>query len=294
MTAPASDMSRLGLGTVQFGLPYGISNAGGQVTQDEARAILALAHDAGIDLLDTAAAYGTAEATLGQLLAPGHTFRIVTKTLRLANGLDAVVDRAHRSVRLLGTKPLDTLMVHSAEDLAGAAGDALWRALERLRDDGLFGRVGISAYAADDPCALARRFRPEAMQVPLSLLDQRLVADGALGTLQALGVEVHVRSLFLQGLLFLAPAALPPRLAHAAPRLTAIRSAIADAGTTPLAAALRFVLDRPEVDHAVVGVTSRAELAGILTAATTTVAGLDMAALALDDPIALTPSLWST
>ena len=72
-------------------------------------------------------------------------------------------------------------------------GPALWERLLQLRDTGLFDKVGISAYASDDPVGLARRFRPDLIQAPASLLDQRLLVDGSLAAVREMGVEVHLR-----------------------------------------------------------------------------------------------------
>jgi aryl-alcohol dehydrogenase-like predicted oxidoreductase len=286
----AANSSRLGLGTVQFGQAYGISNTRGRVSPAEVAGILAAAASAGIRTLDTAAGYGEAEAVLGALADAARPFRLVTKTVGLKDGLDRVIARARRSVEVLRRHPVDLLLVHAAGDLAGASGDALWRRLLDLRDEGLFRGIGISAYVADDPLALARRFRPAAMQVPLSLLDQRLAQNGALAAIRTLGVEIHVRSVFLQGLLFLDRP--PPKLAHAAPNLAAMKRRIADAGSTPLAAALAFALGRPEVDVAIVGVTALEELKEILAAAALPTPVLDWSACALDDEVVLTPSRW--
>ena len=85
----------------------------------------------------------------------------------------------------------------------GPSGTTLWRALQALKSEGIIGGIGISAYVADDPVVLAEHFRPDAMQLPFSLLDQRLLQDGSLERLKQLGVEIHARSLFLQGLLFM-------------------------------------------------------------------------------------------
>lgn len=273
-------MAELGLGTVQFGLPYGVSNTAGQVSRDEAAAILALAAKGGIRTLDTAANYGNAEDILAQLdTAP---FRIVTKTI--SGDVDAVAARARQSAAKLKA---DTLLVHAARDLENPA---LWPALQRLKAEGVFAHIGISAYVADNPVALAARFRPDVMQIPFSLLDQRLLRDGSLARLKDLGVEIHARSLFLQGMLFLQTP--PPKLQHIAPRLAQIRQAITDAGTTALTAALGFVLAQPQIDVGLVGVTASAELAQILAAATAPLPALDWAGLAMQDEIALTPSLW--
>jgi aryl-alcohol dehydrogenase-like predicted oxidoreductase len=273
---------KLGLGTVQFGQAYGVSNKRGQVPASEAAAILACAAVAGINVLDTAANYGEAENVLSTLnTAP---FRIVTKTISAKSGVEAVVQRARHSAAILKA---DTLLVHAASELENAT---LWPALQALKTEGIFRQIGISVYVADDPARLANRYRPDAMQLPFSLLDQRLLQDGTLTRLHDLGVEVHARSLFLQGLLFLET--LPPKLAHAAPGLAQIKAAIAAAGTTPLSAALGFVRSRPEIAVGLVGVTSCDELNEILAALAHPLPALDWPALALHDETVLTPSRW--
>lgn len=266
---------------MQFGQAYGVSNTAGQVPRDAAAAILARATQAGIRTLDTAANYGEAEDVLATLdTAP---FRIITKTISVQNGVDAVVARARQSA---ARHNADTLLVHTCADLQDSA---LWPALQQLKAEGVFKHIGISAYTADDPARLAQRFKPDVVQLPFSLLDQRLLRDGTLARLHDQGVEIHARSLFLQGLLFMDH--LPPKLAHADQRLSAIKRAIAAQGSTPLEAALTFVLRRPEIAIALVGVTSITELNDILTAAQQTPT-LDWNALALDDEIVLTPSHW--
>lgn len=277
---------RLGLGTVQFGQAYGISNRRGQVPLEDVRVILARAARAGIGVLDTAANYGEAEQIVSAM--DTGAFRMVSKTVSVKQGVEAVVARARQSARTLGR--LDLLLVHAATDLAGPEGEDLWRALQDLKAEGVTRSVGISAYVAEDPARLAERFRPDAMQVPFSLLDQRLLRDGSLARLKKLGVEVHARSLFLQGLLFMG--ALPEGLKHAAPDLEAVRARLAAAGISPLAAALGFVMAQPEVDVAVVGVAALKQLNEILTAVSTPMPELDWAACALDDARVLTPSQW--
>jgi aryl-alcohol dehydrogenase-like predicted oxidoreductase len=279
-------VAKLGLGTVQFGQAYGVSNTHGQVSPDEAAAILTRAARGGIDVLDTAANYGQAESVLATL--DTRSFRIVTKTVSVRGGVEAVVARARASKTTL--PQAGTLLVHAAADLDDPA---LWPALRRLKEEGIFARIGISAYVADNPARLAERFQPDVMQLPFSLLDQRLLRDGTLARLAALGVEVHARSLFLQGLLLMAPDVLPDNLKDAAPHLTALHVRLAAAGTTPLAAALGFALTRPEIAVALVGVTALEELDDILAAAARPLPALDWQACALKDERILTPSLWN-
>jgi aryl-alcohol dehydrogenase-like predicted oxidoreductase len=288
----AAYMSRVGLGTVQFGIDYGISNAAGKVSASEVAAILAAADEAGIIVLDTAASYGAAEEVLGRALFPGHHFNIVTKTLPLRHGFEEVEIRARRSLHLLGQRPADAILVHAAQDLAGPDGPRLWGLLQRLREEGLYRRIGISAYFDDNPLELGRRYRPDLMQIPFSILDQRLKKNGELQSLKELGIELHVRSIFLQGLLLMDPRQLPPKLTHAALALATTQARIRQAGLTTLEAALGFVLAQDHVDIAVVGVTSRNELAEIVAASAADLPEFDWNACAIDDPITLTPSRW--
>jgi D-threo-aldose 1-dehydrogenase len=283
---------RIGLGTVQFGIDYGVSNTAGQVSATEVSAILATADAAGIRVLDTAANYGSAEQVLGRAMPGRHHFDIVTKTLPLSEGIEQIEARARRSLEYLGSKSAEAILVHAARDLMSPDGPRLWALLRRLRDEGLFKRIGISAYFADGPVELARRYRPDIMQVPFSILDQRLKQHGELASLKELGIEIHARSIFLQGLLLMDPGKLPANLTHAAPALAATRTLIREAGVTPIAAALGFVLAEEAVDIAIVGVTSRNELAEIVAASAQQLAEFDWAACAIDNPLILTPSLW--
>jgi aryl-alcohol dehydrogenase-like predicted oxidoreductase len=277
---------KLGLGTVQFGQAYGVSNARGQVARAEAAVILARAAQAGVTVLDTAANYGEAETVLASL--DTRPFRIVTKTISAAGGVEVVVARARDSKAALPRA--DTLLVHAAADLGDPA---LWPALQKLKADGVFAKIGLSVYVADDPAALAARFRPDVMQLPFSLLDQRLLKDGTLARLRALGVEIHARSLFLQGLLLMQPERVPRHLMAATPHLIALRGRLDRAGVPPLAAALGFVQSRPEIAVALVGVTGRDEFDEIFAAAAQPLPDLDWDACALADERILTPSLWN-
>lgn len=283
---------RLAIGTVQFGLAYGISNDRGKVPADVADQILRDAAAAGIDTADTAAAYGDAESVLVTLLSDLPAFRVVTKTRSVAGGVAAVVERAMVSAQRFG--PSATLLVHSAADLRTAEGPALWRALLQLREEGRFAKIGISAYASDNPVRLAREFRPDILQLPVSVLDQRLVREGALETLKSLGVEIHVRSAFMQGAIFLDPAALPPALSHARASLTGFRAQLSRHELLPLQAALGYALSIPEIDRVVVGVTSADELAEIVSAANAKSQHIPWRDFAIDDDILLDPRKWQT
>jgi aryl-alcohol dehydrogenase-like predicted oxidoreductase len=158
----------------------------------------------------------------------------------------------------------------------------------------LFARIGIAVHASDDPCGVARRFKPDLVQAPASLLDQRLLADGSLARIAGMGIEVQLRSVFLNGLLFLPPDRVPATLKGAAGRLSRVRRMIAEGRSDPLQAALGFALSRPEATAVLVSPTTAAELSAIIAAAASPPPDLDWDEMALDDPIALdSGSSWA-
>tara|TARA_R110000787_G_scaffold63679_3_gene143363 strand:- start:99246 stop:100172 length:927 start_codon:yes stop_codon:yes gene_type:complete len=288
---------KLGLGTVQFGRDYGVSNATGQVADAEVRAILARAQAAGIAVLDTAAGYGAAETVLGRTATDWPDQSIVTKTCVLRDmgaGMDparAVQETFAGSLKRLGRPSVYALMAHLADELLSSDGDAMWAAMASIKAGGGAQKIGASCYTPDEAQALLDRYPIEILQLPMNIFDQRMVASGMLDACYAKGVEVHVRSAFLQGLILMDPDALPDGFASAQASLRALRRAANEAGVSPLALALRFVLNQPAVARVIVGVTSVRELNEILAAADTECA-VDFAALAVDQISLITPSMW--
>ena len=140
---------------------------------------------------------------------------------------------------------------------------------------------------------LARRFKPDLIQLPCSLLDQRPSRDGTLRALADLGVESTCAQCSCRGCCSSTATQSPATLGDAGPRLSRIRRALAEAGADPLQAALAYAQTRPEASAVILGVTSAAELRAILAAASAPVPDLDWASLALDHPLALDPRRWT-
>jgi hypothetical protein len=278
--------ARLGLGTAQFGFAYGITNRAGQVAPAAVARILSHARAAGLDVLDTAAGYGEAEAVLGAVHAAAQGFRIVTKISGPPVGF---AEAARASAARLGAVP-DAILLHDATILARPEGREAARALMALREQGLARRVGVSVYAPEVLATALALFVPDLVQLPFNVLDRRFERTGWLERLRGLGVEVHARSLFLQGALLASET--PPRLGFAAARLAAARAMAGAAGMTPLEASLAVGLAAP-LDRLIIGVTDEAELAPILAAANRPLSpppGIE--ALATDDLALIDPSRW--
>lgn len=287
-----SPLSKLGLGSAQFGLDQ-TTLVRGRAPKAEARDILDIAARAQLPVLDVDGHSGVAEAALGEVLPRPTPFRISISTVRPDRGPDYVEAEARATLRRLGVEQADAILVPCAADLFGPHGMALWNRLKAMKDAGLTRKIGVSVFASDDPLGVARRFRPDIVQAPASLLDQRLLIDGTLAALAGLGIEVHLRSIFLNGLLFLPPDRAPTHLKAAASRISRARRLIAEGRSDPLQAALGFALSRVEAATVLVGVTSAAELSAVIAAASSPPPDLDWDEMAIDDPVALDPRAWA-
>lgn len=280
---------RLGVGTVQFGLDYGVSNTTGKTPPQEAGAILDAARGLGIDVLDTASAYGDSELVLGKFLSPGHGFRLVTKTGSLEDGVREVF---LRSLERTGQDRVYGLLAHHASDLLGPEGDGLYAEMRFLAAEGLVQKIGASVYEAGQIEALTSRFDLDLIQVPVSVLDQRLVKSGHLKRLRRAGIEVHARSVFLQGLLFMDPKRLPAYFAPLEPRLAGYREILDRLGLTPAQGAFAFVRGVPEIDVVLVGVNTAAQLEADARDFGMDFPEMDFTSLAVDDPRFVNPANW--
>jgi aryl-alcohol dehydrogenase-like predicted oxidoreductase len=288
-----SRVSRLALGTVQLGLPYGIANQTGQVSGHEAKIMLQFAADSGIDTLDTAIAYGDSETRLGEVGTQG--FKLVTKLPALPDVCADVSMWIQRqlsaSLSRLGVRAVYGLLLHRPEQLLGRNGAALYQALQALKDTGQVKKVGVSIYSPSELEALVPKYRFDIVQAPFNLIDQRIYTTGWLQRLQDAGIEVHTRSTFLQGLLLLPQAEIPDKFARWNDLWgTWLRWLIAH-DVSAVQACLAFPLSFPQIDRVIVGTDSQSQLAQIVNAASKQPLG-DRPDLQCEDEDLINPARW--
>lgn len=254
----------LALGTVQFGLPYGIAGRGARVPEDEVRAILRRAFELGIRVLDTAAAYGDIEGRLCRLTT-GLSFSIVTKLPPVpaevppSNISGWAAKAVCTAAQGLGSA-FAGLLFHRAEDLLGDRGPVLWNACAELaKDHGV--PLGVSCY---DPGILDRlrsRYPIELAQLPANAFDQRLR-----GRPRDRFMQIHLRSVFLQGLLLMPVEAASAQVPAAAASLALWHDWCVNREMQPLTAALGIAKGMTSASHCVVGVDDLRQLEAIASA----------------------------
>jgi len=262
-------LNRLAIGTAQFGLSYGIANQVGKVSQTEAKEILKLASNSGIKILDTAIAYGDSEKSLGNLGI--QNFQLVTKLPIVPIDCQDVgvwvKEQVRSSFSRLGIKDIYGLLLHQSNQLLGSYGKDLYRELNLLKESGKVKKIGISIYSPFELEALKDKYDFDLVQAPFNIIDQRLHSSGWLSRLKNKGVEVHTRSVFLQGLLLMEQAHIPNKFLKWSDLWYKWHNWLDDYEGTATEACLSLPLSFPEIDKVIVGVDNSKQLLQILNSA---------------------------
>jgi aryl-alcohol dehydrogenase-like predicted oxidoreductase len=286
-------MNKLALGTVQFGLPYGIANQTGQVTQLEAKSILQLATNSGIDTLDTAIAYGECETCLGTLGV--KDFKVITKLSALPDDCkdvgNWVKQQVYESITRLGVTKLYGLLLHRPEQLLGPNGKALYQTLQALKDNEQVQKIGISIYSPSELVALTQQYRFDLIQAPFNIVDRRLYKTGWLQRLKDDNVEIHTRSAFLQGLLLMDKITRPAKFKQWNGLFGKWDQWLADHDVSAIQACLAYPLSFPEIDRVIVGADSANQLTQIVDAANKQI-DVDLPDLQCEDENLINPAYW--
>jgi aryl-alcohol dehydrogenase-like predicted oxidoreductase len=285
---------KLALGTVQFGLDYGVANTSGRIALEEAKSILQLASESGMDTLDTAIAYGDSEAVLGQLGV--QPWNVVSKLPGVPEDCGDVAlwvrQQVQGSLSRLGVSRLYGLLLHRPGQLLEKTGPALYEALQSLKVDGVVCKTGISVYGLAELDALFDKYHFDLIQAPFNILDRGLVESGWAARLKSAGVEVHTRSAFLQGLLLMSSEQRPSKFDRWQCIWKEWTRWLQDAGLTPLQACLLYAVSQPNIDRVVVGVDTSAQLKEIIRAADGKLASLPSFAPLLDERL-VNPAVWN-
>lgn len=253
---------KLAIGTAQFGLDYGIANGRGKVSLDEARKIFDLAECLGIRTIDTASAYGNSEEVVGHVSHGTH--EIVTKLAGVPDECDDVFDwttkQLFSSICKLKRGSIYGLLLHRPDQLQREYGDELYRALYEFKSQGYVRKIGVSVYDPKELDALSERYDFDIVQAPLNIIDRRLLNSGWAKRLKKNGIEVHTRSVFLQGLLLLPKVKRPSKFSRWRYIFDEWDRWLDKSGLSAYEACLSFAINQVHVDRVIVGVDGAKQL----------------------------------
>ena len=252
-------MTKLCLGTVQFGLKYGVNNAlGRQPDRQECYAIIKKAIQSGIMCFDTASAYGTAESLLGGYFWGRFVPKIISKISPECPNDDKIVAvKIKESLQRLGITKLYGYMLHRGADMQK---EAVMAGMVTVKKEGLVEKIGVSVYEPEEAMQAVDDTRVDIIQIPYNVLDKRLDRNGFFDKAKNNNKEIYARSAFLQGLLLMKPDAAEERVPQSSPWIAKFQEVAKDYGYTPAEAALLYSLCHDGIDYVVFGVETVEQL----------------------------------
>lgn len=287
-------MNRLALGTAQFGQDYGIANSTGQTSRSEVKKILELARLKGINTLDTAIAYGESESVLGQIGV--QDFNIISKLPELPivcrdveNWMESQLNESLKRLRL---NSIDGFLLHRPLQLLVPGNENFWATLLQFKTQGLVKKIGYSIYGPHELEQLWPHCKPDMIQVPYNIFDWRMETSGWFKRLKDEDIEIHARSVFLQGLLLLNKYNRPQHFDKWSDHWHLWDRWLKENKLTPLQAALAFPFVNNNVNKVIVGVDHCVQLKEILEGVDTSVKDFPEE-LSITDEQLINPSNWN-
>ncbi len=259
-------MAQLCLGTVQFGMKYGINNTLGQPAEEKVFEMLDTAIEGGIRVIDTARAYGTAEILLGRYFENRKdidSLQIISKLRpniiddHAADCYSIVRKEFEDSLKRLRLQSLDGYLLHTPQYIYNSE---IVKSLQRLKAERLVNHIGVSIYDLQEGYAALETEGLDYVQLPYSILDQRGVQEGFIPKAKEKGMTIFTRSAFLQGLFMMENEHIPAPLKHVAPYLITFENLLKKYNIDKTAALLKFVCQEKNIDYLVFGVDTNEQL----------------------------------
>lgn len=290
-------IEKIVLGTVQFGLRYGINNRSGQPDKPAVFDILDKAGRGGITTLDTAEDYGTAQDIIGEYILErgqqSERFRVISKISAEVTQREQLRANIERTLETLHIPGLEAYLFHRYENYK--LFPELVSEMNILKEENKIRKIGVSIYTNEELEEVIDSEDIQIVQLPLNLLDNLSFKDGLLEKAKRAGKEIHARSIFLQGLLFMDAHRIPAYLSALKPAFKAIHHLASAAGVTVESLALNYVVNNPLVDKALIGVDTKDHLTKSLNCLKDVIspevfASVD--AIKVDSAVLLNPTNW--
>lgn len=288
-------MTKIALGTVKFGTEYGINPTVRQVNFKEVKKILTYANSKNLTVLDTARSYGDSEKILGR--ANVSDFKVVTKTryfdnLQIKeNDVEQLKIDFFTSLKKLKLDSVYAILFHNADDLLKPNALKLVQQLKQFKKEKKLTKIGVSIYDQNQLQTIINNFDINIVQLPVNILDRRFVDNGTLMELKKKQIEVHARSVFLQGLLLMSEEYKVKKFNRWAGLWRIWHEWLNDNKLTALEATIRYVISVQEISKVLVGVDSQKQLEQIMTSSQGILPNIPLE-LTTSDVDLLNPSNW--
>ena len=271
------------LGTAQFGSSYGLTNKNKELSVKEIGEILSLAENNGISFLDTAPSYGNAEYKLGNLEISDWNVVTKVKTGNTISTNDSFYESVEASLNRLKIDNLYAVLIHNPKLFFDPQINRLLNQLSDLKEKGLIKKIGVSVYDSVEVDFILGNFDVDIIQLPFNVIDGRMIENNTLDKLKRRNIEVHARSIYLQGLLLMDTKDQTQQFGNWESIWKQLNSFCHDNKITPLEACLRYVLQNPKIDRVILGIDNYSQLEETIKATTGGAVNIPNELISLDD-----------
>jgi len=283
------------LGSVQFGLNYGLTNSSGKVSFSEVKKIINFALTKNIQIIDTAMSYGDSEHILGRVGV--SKFDLITKISNTQNSdfhsYQNFKSQVNNSINHLKVSRLYGLLFHNALDILTSKGERIYNHCINLKEEGLIENIGISIY---DPDELEKidldKYKINIVQGPLNLFDDRISSSGWLKKLNSRNIKFHARSVFLQGLLLQKKINRDMYFNQWEKHFSKYDDFVKNSGYSELTLAINYIFSHKEVDQIIIGVQNLEQLIQVVNIFENPININFPNFLSINDKKLINPSLW--
>ncbi len=249
------------LGTANFSMKYGIKNKKSFLKKNSINKILKELVKSKILFIDTAKAYGKTEKNLGNFNL--KKFKIITKINYIKKGFNTK-EEIFKSLNNLKVKKLYGVLIHNTKILKNSNGKRVYRDLINLKKKGFIKKIGYSINSPKELSSYFKKFKPDIIQTPLNVFDQRILNSGWMSKLLSKKTEIHIRSIFLQGLLLIKKNKMPKKFLVYKKDFNKWHSWLKENKMSQLEGCLNFASYQKQVSKVVIGVDSVNQLKKIL------------------------------
>lgn len=285
---------KIGLGTAQFGLDYGLANKNGVVPQVEVKRIADLFKERGLSYVDTAPQYGKSEKVIGDYFPSECKVTTKISSLRdveIENRLEFMETVFEKTLTDLRKPFVYGLLLHDAADLLSPDAARIYDRLQHFKGEGWVQKIGVSVYEGSEIEHILQNFNIDLIQLPYNVFDQRL--KKILKELKSAGVEIHARSPFLQGLVLMDPAVIPSYFSSSKKLFERFSSYLKENNLSAIHAALGYLNSINEIDVIICGVDNYLQFEEILTHSNKRLSVEAFDDFSISDLNIIDPRLWS-
>lgn len=259
------NLNKIAIGTAQFGMDYGFFSRRNIISKKELFKILSLASEKKIFFLDTAKKYGKSEEILGSF--PLEKFNVTTKidlpidTIDIKSWVDSELND---SIAKMNIKALYGVYFHDPNTLLKKEGNEIYKRVKELKDKGLIKKIGVSIYSPSILDEIFDSKEIDLVQSPLNIFDERIITSGWARKLKNMNVELHIRSIFLQGILLEKKNKLPKYFNKWEDNFEKWNNFLCENGLSALNACLAHAMSFEEIDKIIIGIEKYKHIKEIL------------------------------